>query len=421
MSSLFRTEAVEARRQSWLGGISLVQPVRFWVLAFLAFACAAMVVVFIACADYTRRSRVSGELVPDLGLSTIVAQSSGVIEALKAEEGDYVNTSDPLVVISVPRVTANGDDALKVLRRGQLETRESLNVMLNSERERSEIEELSLIKQRETLQREISMLDQEIATRAEQVRIGQSIVGRYRQVADQRYVSLVQLNQQEQSVLDLLTAEKSLRRQSSALRRTLMDVERTLAELPQQRAASAAQTTRDLASLSQESVRVETDGEQMLRAPVGGLVASRIAEVGQAVQAGQPIMSLLPKDSHLRAQLLVPSAAVGFIKPGDKVLLRYEAYPYQKFGSHIGRVLRVSRSSISYAQGRNQNRVEDQSGEPVYRVIVSLEKQSVMAYGQAEALRPGLRVEADILGERRKIYEWILEPLYSVTGKVWGA
>jgi membrane fusion protein len=51
-------------------------------------------------------------------------------------------------------------------------------------------------------------------------------------------------------------------------------------------------------------------------------------------------------------------------------------------------------------------------------VLVTLAEQSVRAYGTPEALRPGMRVEADILGERRKLYEWLLEPLFSLTGEL---
>jgi membrane fusion protein len=123
-------------------------------------------------------------------------------------------------------------------------------------------------------------------------------------------------------------------------------------------------------------------------------------------------MSLLPKGSRLQAQLLVPSAAVGFIEPGDSVLLRYQAYPYQKFGHHRGKVIRVSRSAIAPAGG------DGQSAEPYYRVLVALDEQSITAYGKQEPLRPGMRLDADILGERRKLYEWVLEPLYSLRGKV---
>ena len=54
----------------------------------------------------------------------------------------------------------------------------------------------------------------------------------------------------------------------------------------------------------------------------------------------------------------------------------------------------------------------------MYRVLVRIDSQSVMAFGKSEPLRPGMLVEADILGERRKLYEWALEPLYALTGKI---
>ena len=149
-----------------------------------------------------------------------------------------------------------------------------------------------------------------------------------------------------------------------------------------------------------------------VRAPLDGMVANRLIEPGQAVTAGQPILSLLPQGSQLQAQLFVPSSAVGFIEPGDRVLLRYQAFPYQKFGHHGGSVIRVSYSSIL----PSKNGKDD--GEPYYRVIVALDTQTVTAYGKSEPLRPGMKLDADILGERRKLYEWALEPLFSLRGKL---
>lgn len=414
MSGLFRREVLEAKRGSWLGSISLAQPVRLWVLAVLGAVSASVVLGFLAFGEYTRRSRVEGELVPDLGLSTVVAPSAGVIATLHAEEGDRVQRQAALLLINVPRVTAAGDDALKVLRQGQETRLESLGTLQDAQDQQLQAQQLGIRQQRDALRREVTQIESEIHTRGEQVRIGRETVQRYRQVADQRYVSLVQLNQQEQSMLDMLNAQQALQRQATSLRRTLAQLDQALAEVPQQRRAARATTERDLATLSQEAVQMEANGELLLRAPVAGLVASRLVEAGQAVQTGQPILSLLPDGSMLRAQLLVPSAAIGFVKPGDRVLLRYQAYPYQKFGSHEGTVIRVSRSAIAATNAKGE------AGEPVYRVLVSLDKQSVLAYGTPEALRPGMRLEADIMGERRRLYEWILEPLYSVAGKVGG-
>jgi membrane fusion protein len=49
---------------------------------------------------------------------------------------------------------------------------------------------------------------------------------------------------------------------------------------------------------------------------------------------------------------------------------------------------------------------------------VVLERQSVQAYGQAQPLAAGMQLEADVLLDRRRLIEWIFEPLLSVTGRV---
>ncbi|WP_312710574.1 HlyD family efflux transporter periplasmic adaptor subunit [Stenotrophomonas sp.] len=413
MNGLFRDEVLETRRGSWLGGISLVQPIRLWLLAIGAGFSALLIIVFLVTGEYTRRSRVTGELVPDMGLSTVVAPLSGLISVLHAEEGDHVMRSSPLLLINLPKVTASGDVALEVLRKGQEARVESLGALQEAQEKQLRAQESGARKQRDNLRRELSQIESEISTRGEQVRIGRETVQRYREVIDQRYVSQVQLNQQEQAMLDLLGAQQSLQRQATSLRRSLAQLEQTLAELPHQMRSARAGAERDLAELSQEAVQMEANSELLLRAPVSGLVASRLVEPGQTVQAGQPMLSLLPEESRLHALLLVPSAAIGFMKVGDRVLLRYKAYPYQKFGSHEGKVIRISRSPAPGAQVKDVD-----VGEPLYRVLVALDQQTVLAYGKTEGLRPGMRLEADIMGERRKLYEWILEPLYSVTGKI---
>lgn len=412
MSELFRREVLDAKKGSWLGDISLSQPVRLWVLSCFGAVAAVAVVLFVVFGEYSRRSRVSGELVPDLGLSTVVAPAAGVVAALEVEEGDHVKRQTSLLLINVPRVTSAGEDTLEVLRRG-LDTRlTSLGNLRDSQDVQLQVQLAGLQKQRTAMRTELSQIDDEVASRGEQVRIAKETVARYRQVSDQRYVSLVQLNQQEQAALELVNAQQSLQRQATSIRRNLAQLEQSIAEIPQQRRSAQATSERTIAELAEETVQVEANGEMSLTAPVAGLVASRLVEVGEAVQPGQPMLSLLPEGSTLRAQLLVPSAAIGFVKPGDQVLLRYRAYPYQKFGSHKGQVIRVSRSAVPASSGQRQ------ASEPVYRVLVSLDSQSVLAYGVAESLRPGMAVDADIMGERRRIYEWILEPLYSVTGKI---
>jgi membrane fusion protein len=56
--------------------------------------------------------------------------------------------------------------------------------------------------------------------------------------------------------------------------------------------------------------------------------------------------------------------------------------------------------------------------EPLYRITVQLSAQTVTAYGMSRALQAGMLVDADVLQEKRHLYEWVLEPLYSLTGKL---
>lgn len=194
-------------------------------------------------------------------------------------------------------------------------------------------------------------------------------------------------------------------------------MQQALQEVPGQRQTSEANFQRDLAVLEQEQVETQARGELALHAPVSGIVATQLAKPGQAVQAGQPLLSLLPGDGTLEAELLVPSRSIGFIEPGDSVLLRYQAYPYQKFGHHKGEVRAISRSALN--PGELGGLVGNSSlSEPLYRISVKLAGQAVTAYGNTEALKPGMLLEADVLGEQRRLIEWVFEPLYSLQGRL---
>jgi membrane fusion protein len=58
--------------------------------------------------------------------------------------------------------------------------------------------------------------------------------------------------------------------------------------------------------------------------------------------------------------------------------------------------------------------------EPVYRITVKLKRQTVTAYGQPVPLQAGMQLEADVELETRRLYEWVLDPLYTLTGKQHG-
>lgn len=414
---LFRKEVLESKRSGWLGGISLAQPIRLWVLTSAAVVAALSVALFLMFGTYTRRSTVVGQLVPSKGLATVLAPATGVVSRLDVSEGQRIAAGQPVAVVSVPRATVSDGDTVAAIEQHLEQRQAGLRSALGAQRQLFSVQSGGLAAQLANAQRELAQVEAEIATRNEQTRIANETLERLRQLQDGKYVSLLQIKQQESAALEQVSAMQALQRQAINTRKTIVQIQQAIRELPGQRQANEAIFQRDLAMLQQEQVETEARGALAINAPVSGVIAAQTVKFGQAVQAGQPLLSVLPGDGKLEAELLVPSRAIGFIEPGDTVLLRYQAYPYQKFGHQVGRVAQISRSALSSSE-LGALRANVQSQEPLYRVTVTLARQTVTAYGKTETLKPGMLLDADILGEHRRLIEWIFEPLFSLRGRV---
>lgn len=413
---LFRREVLEAKRTNWLGGISLARPIQLWVLTSAAVIAALAVALFLTFGTYTRRSTVMGQLVPSKGLATVLAPATGVVSHLDVSEGEHVAAGQALAVVTVPRATVANGDTMAALEQRLRQRQDGLQSALAAQRQLFSAQSGGLAAQLANTQRELAQVEAEITTRQNQIRIANETLGRLRQLQDSKYVSLIQIKQQESAALEQVSAMQALQRQAIGTRRTIVQLQQAMRELPGQRQTSEANFQRDLATLEQEQVETEARGALAIRAPVAGVVATQIVKPGQAVQQGQPLLSVLPGDGKLEAELLVPSRAIGFIEPGDTVLLRYQAYPYQKFGHQTGRVTQISLSALGPAElGTLHGNAQSQ--EPFYRVTVTLAQQAVTAYGKPEALKPGMLLDADVLGERRLLVEWVFEPLFSLKGR----
>ena len=414
---LFRREVFDAKRGSWLGGISLAQPLSLWVLTAFATAAAVAIGLFLVFGTYTRRSTVLGQLVPKRGLATVLSPATGVVYRVDIAEGGKVQAGRTLAVIGLPRATVSSGDTHAALQAVLQERERSLHDGQAAQRSLFVAQGAGLHKQLITISAELAQIKAQTSTRREQARIAQETLERLRQLQGEKFVSTLQVKQQEAVVLEQQAAVQLLQQQAISTRRGIAQLRQALQELPGQRQASDADYQRNRALLNQEQVETDARGALAVTAPVTGVVATQIAKPGQAVQVGQPMMSLLAGDGALEAELLVPSRAIGFIEPGDPVLLRYQAYPYQKFGHQLGKVARISRSALSPSElGALVGNA--QGSEPFYRVTVALARQAITAYGKPEVLKPGMLLEADVLGEKRRLIEWVFEPLYSLMGKV---
>jgi membrane fusion protein len=409
---LFRTEVLQARRQRWLGDVVLDQPPTLRVLSFGAVVAAGLVALLLGLGEYTRRTRVPGQLVPDQGVTLVAAPQASVVVRLHAQEGDRVGARQTLAWLAVPHATRADGDSGRSLERTLAQRRLGVAQGFAAQRRQTQGRSQALERQLALLGQEQALLDAELHTRRGQQQLAEQMLARMGPLRGRQYISELQWQQQQTQAMELRAAVQSLARQRQSNLRQVEQLRQEQAQLPDQLMQLDAARERELAALDQEAVAARARTEALVQSPLSGTVGSLLVSVGQPVQAGQPLLSLLPDGSQLQAHLQVPSAAVGFIAPGDTVLMRYAAFPYQRFGHQRGRVLRVSRNALAGTEGS--------AGEPYYRVVVALEQQGIGVDGRLRPLRPGLALEADILGERRPLWQWALAPLQSLAGRVSG-
>lgn len=417
---LFRQEVIEAKRGEWLGSIIVATPLSRWALTTLALILAAAIMLFLLLGHYTRRETVTGQLVPNRGVLTVAAPGVGTVTRLLVRGGQHVEAGDALLELSSKQdSTALGDTHTLVAQQLDIQ-RARLRSDLANQNQLATQQADALRAKVVLLQAQLKQIDGQLALQQQQVSSNQQLLARIKPLGVKGYVSAVQIQQQTTAVLNAQAQYKQLRRQQLEARQQLDSADQQLAQLPLDEATKRNDTERQLAALTQSIAQNEQQRAIVLHAPRAGVVSTVLLKPGQMVSAGQPLLSILPAGSLMQAQLLVPSRAIGFIEPGSRVVMRYQAFAYQKFGQQYGHVTDISRSALSPADVATLIGERPQTAQPMYRVQVALDSQHVLAYGKPEPVRPGMALEADILIDRRRLIEWVFEPLYGMAHRMAG-
>jgi membrane fusion protein len=342
----------------------------------------------------------------------VYAPETGTLIEKHVREGQHVRHGERLFVLATERSSRETPEAQAAAIAKLRERRDSLRKSLVQQADIDRIQRASIETRIRGLEAELSQMRTEIGTQTERAASTAQIAERYRKLLGKHSVSEIQVHEKQQDWLDQRGRLQALERERLRLERKFQELqlERASSELQAQNERAAVE--RDIAALEQALTEYESRRTLVITAPSEGVVTAILAERGQNANPSSPLLSILPADARLEAQMLVPSRAIGFIRSGQTVAVRYEAFPYQRFGSYRGEVKEISRTLIeAHAAG-----VPISLQEPVYRVTVGLASQTIQAYGRALPLQSGMLLEADIGLDHRRLIEWIFDPLYSITG-----
>jgi membrane fusion protein len=413
MTTLFRRAAMSAPRRRLLGDVVIARPPALTVLA--AFVVSAVVAgaVFVSRASYARKETVVGYLSPDRGIVRVHPPRSGIVGRLFVREGELVAAGAPLVILLGDRTTGDGVDVDALLlasldaQLAEIESRRSL------EFRRRETELQQFTAEIGSLEAERAAIGRRLSIQADLVRNLESNLDRLREVASKGYLSTDEFRLRENRLLENRRLLASLEQERAGIVQRQLRSRSALSQAPLQSEDRLSALNSLYADLVQKKTELKARESIVMTAPVAGRITALRAFAGESVAGDLPLLTILPAESKLEAQLFVPTRAIGFVRVGQDVRLLLDAFDYRRFGPHDGVITAVSSSVFLPAETRLGRRIN----EPTYRVTVDIEDQSVRAYGQEFFLQAGMSLRADIILEERTLLDWLLDPIVSLRGR----
>ncbi|KQP38654.1 HlyD family secretion protein [Methylobacterium sp. Leaf106] len=416
-SPLFRAEVARARQDSWLGEAQIVQPLSIRLMTAITILITIAAILYVVFGTYTRRIHAFGMLTPDVGLITVASPVAGRVSASGVKEGDRVVQGQLLYTLDLDAVSANGPTQQRIIDQlaRQKETIEAQSRLRSA---MAATEKRSLAEQIDNLQSQSLQLEEQVQLQEKLVPPLKERVDVLAKAVSDGFARSADLQNQNYLYLQASSQLAQFRNSRLQLMGKVGELQATLATFDDKLARDLAEMDRTAAQLEQQRAESEARRAIEVRAPEKGILTSIRVQAGQGVAAGATLLTLLPSEGRLQANLFVESSAIGFIDTGEAVMLRYAAFPFQRFGLYRGTVTEVTRAPLEAADLPEAAGAKAKNGDGIYRIIVRPDESSVVAYGESRRLEAGMRVEADIALEKRPLYRWLLDPLYRVKRSV---
>lgn len=410
MSDLFRKEAVQYATRRLEGAVILATPLSVKVIGFLLTATIFGAAAFAANATYARKATVPGFLVPDQGLIRVTAPAAGTLKSVVVHEGDVVKAGDHLAVLDLSAETASGNVGKTVEEGMKFEAVAARSKAVS--RLASLQVELDQVKIRlSKSESELKEIVTQVQLQTQRVQLAKADLDRAMQIVARGYMPRRELDTRRVTFLVAQQELSSVRRQQSAIEREVSDLRARLVAIPIDMAGARSEEQSAAAALSQRKAESEARRLQFVTAPVAGRIAALPVTTGGTTGAGSLIAVIIPGGGRLEAELLAPSRSIGFVRPGQPVSLSLQAFPYQRFGTVAATVRTVSSTVLAPADVGFKG-IDLQ--EPVFRIRVTLSRETMRAYDKLIPMQPGMLVSAQIVFDRRSLLQWLFDPIYAV-------
>lgn len=209
-----------------------------------------------------------------------------------------------------------------------------------------------------------------------------------------------------------LQREYQLKKNRYDAMKTLYEKKYISSSALQQTQSELLEITNKIALIRLESLQYHYRQKVLVKAPVAGRITNILYKTGQSVDSAHALLQIIPADAPLIARLYVPSKDVGFLKKEQDIVLKYDAYPAQRFGVYLARIQEINLTVLTDEKEDKPLKI----GEAYYKIKAQLTTQCITVYGKKMPLTHGMAFTAVILGDKKTLWQWIFDPLYRVYG-----
>lgn len=423
LKKLYRKEAVEYKKSHWRGKALLLNGLPAWLILLLSTLFLMALISALIFGKFTQRIDVKGEVITLPHSINVFSPQQGFIIKQYVKIGDIVKKDQALYEIDVSRNTSSGNvsaaqiasindkiensnDIIKKLIDNKSQTINALNEQLKTSTD-------SLKETNRMLQNTQAGLKKMHANLAS-----------YDKYLSDGLITKDQYNYQHSLYFQQQSAYQSLVSQK-------MQLESQITQLNSDRVTKAADFDNQISSQYNQAndyknqlVESNANGNLIIKATSDGRVESLSATQGQTVENGSSLAQIKPTGNvEYYLILWLPNNAIPYLKVGDPINIRYDAFPSDKFGQFPGTILSISSMPTSRQEMSEYTNVSDGTAQQelaLYKAIVKIKDKEFKHNGKTLRLSNGLKAQAVVFLEERPLYMWMFTPVYKISQSVSG-
>ena len=404
------------------------EPLRARILLKSVGIALAIAIMWAAVSRLDEVTRGEGKVIPSRQLQVLQSLDGGVVEEILVKEGDVVDAEQVLLRIDPTRFASSVRESrvqysalvakaarLKALTEGtpfkvpdEIAKEDPKTVEEERrlyESRRNELETQSSIARQQLAQRQQELV--EVRARHEQASKSYDISARELAVTKPLIasgaVSEVELLRLERDVARFRGERDMASAQISRIQASISEANHKLEEVGlafrNESGKELGETMARLNALAEGSVGLSDNvTRSVLRSPVKGTVKRVLVNtVGGVVQPGKDVIEIVPLEDNLLLEARVQPRDIAFLRPGQKVVVKFTAYDFSIYGGLDGKLEHIGADSVV-----------DEKGNAYYTVRVRTNKPTL---GNNLPVIPGMIVEVDIITGEKSVLTYLLKPV----------